>query len=75
MGRDIENLRIDYLKDQQTVHKADPKKFWATVSAVVPGKKNSSGYIWLKDETSRADLKQEQVAHYMNTFSLVWVLI
>ena len=68
VGKDVENLRIDYLKDQQTVHKSNPKKFWATISNVVPGKKSSSGLIWLKHETSKVDLDQDKVAHYMNTF-------
>ena len=39
VGRDLENLRIDYLKDQQTVHKGDPKKFWATIMQWFLGKR------------------------------------
>ena len=68
MGRDLENLRADYLKDQQTVHKANHKKFWASISSVVPGKKSATNFIWLKHETTKAELEQERVAHYMNTF-------
>ena len=39
VGRDIRNLRADYLKEQQEVHKNDPKKFWKCVSSILPGKK------------------------------------
>ena len=41
VGRDVENLRIDFLKNQQTIHKDDPKKFWKSIASIFPDKKDS----------------------------------
>ena len=38
VGRQVENLRIDYLKNQQVAHQSDPKKFWNTISSIIPSK-------------------------------------
>ena len=46
VGRQIENLRIDFLKNQQVLHKADPKKFWSTISTVIPSKKRIAYHYW-----------------------------
>ena len=32
VGREVKNLRADYLKNQQETNRADPKKFWKTVA-------------------------------------------
>ena len=50
VGRELENLRADYLKNQQVAHKNDPKKFWKSVSYIMPKNKSKSNKIWLKDE-------------------------
>ena len=68
VGRDVELLRIDYLKDQQNQHRADPKKFWKTVASIVPGKKGSTGDIWLKDGGTGARIDRDKTAGEMNTF-------
>ena len=47
VGWDIENFRADYLKNQQEVHKSDPKTFWKNIASTIPGKKGSHGSIWL----------------------------
>ena len=39
VGRNIKNLRADFLKQQQVIHRSDPKKFWQTISAIIPQKK------------------------------------
>ena len=38
VGRQVENLKIDYLKKQQTAHVNDPKEFWMSIASVFPGK-------------------------------------
>ena len=38
VGRDLEMLRVDFLKQQQQVHCDDPKKFWATVASIIPNR-------------------------------------
>ena len=68
VGRQIENLRIDFLKEQQVLHKSDPKKFWNTISSVIPNKKKSSAIINLKDRDSDSEVEQERVANFMNSF-------
>ena len=42
VGRSLRDLRADYLKQQQEAHKADPKKFWKSVSSIIPDKKTRS---------------------------------
>ena len=69
VGRELELLRANFLKDQQHLHKADPKKFWNTISSVIPNKSNNShGKIWLKDDNSGDDLNPSQIANFMNDF-------
>ena len=68
VGRDIQNLRADYLKDQQVIHKADPKKFWNTIASVVPGKKRDNKLIDLKLEDTPNYIEQGDVAQAMNTY-------
>ena len=67
VGRDIENLRADYLKDQQETFKADPKKFWKSIASVIPGKKGEHREVWLKSKDGK-DVKREDAAGYINTF-------
>ena len=67
-GRQIENLRSDFLKNQQVENKSDPKKFWNSVSAVIPNTKNKSTKIWLKDESSQGSIAQNETADYINEY-------
>ena len=68
VGRDIENLKVDFLKNQQAIHKNDPKKFWKYIqfSPVFPSKKQASSTIWLKDDGN--DISSKNIPNYMNTF-------
>ena len=68
VGRDIRNLRADFLKSQQEVNREDPKKFWKCVSSVLPGKRGSLGNIWLKEKDTGADIELESAAGYINEF-------
>ena len=68
VGRQVENLRVDFLKNQQVIHKADPKKFWNTISTVIPNKKRSTAIIGLKDDSSNSEVGQDKVAQFMNSF-------
>ena len=67
VGRDIENLRADYLKNQQETHRADPKKFWMNIATIIPGKKGNQGPIWLKSEEGN-EVELEDTAAYINKF-------
>ena len=68
VGRDLELLRADFLKNQQEMHKAEPKKFWKTVANIFPGKKSSQGGINLKDETSEDYIERAKTADTLNEF-------
>ena len=68
VGRDLENLRADFLKRQQKNNKGDPKKFWKNISTIVPGKKGETGTIWLKDGGTNGEGDSEYAAEYINQF-------
>ena len=67
VGRDIENLRANYLKDQQEANREDPKKFWKNISSIMPGKKGSQSRVWLKSNEG-ADVNLNDTAGYINDF-------
>ena len=56
VGRDIENLRADFLKRQQNVNRADPKIFWKNIASIIPGKKGKQGKIWLTDKAVNTEV-------------------
>ena len=68
VGRDLENLRADFLREQQEVNKNDPKKFWKTISTIFPGKKGKTSKIWLKNHRNDTQIEQIDTANYINTF-------
>ena len=68
VGKNLRNLRADYLTQQQEAHKSDPKKFWKTVSSIVPDKKAKSAGVWLKDQSSGLVIDNKKVAEHFNTF-------
>ena len=68
VGRDLENLRADFLKRQQENNTNDPKKFWKNITAIFPSKTGKSGSIWLKDKVSKNDIVSENTANYINQF-------
>ena len=68
VGRDLENLRAEFLKREQQAHAGDPKKFWANISSVFPGKKGRTSKIWLKDSESGREVDSEQTANYINNY-------
>ena len=53
VGRDLENLRADYLKRQEEENKTDPKKFWKNITSIFPSKKGNPSKIWLKDPAKK----------------------
>ena len=68
VGRDLENLRADFLKRQQENNVNDPKKIWKNILSIFPSKAGKSGTIWLKDKNSKRDIESENTANYINTF-------
>ena len=68
VGRDLELLRADFLKQQQEEFKSDPKKFWRVIASVIPGKKGGKSNIWLKDQGSGEEVPPEGVPEFINSF-------
>ena len=68
VGRDLENLKADYLKGQQEVNRADPKKFWQEVSQIIPNNKSSSSEIWLRDQQNNQEVPPHSTAEFINKF-------
>ena len=70
VGRDLELLRADFLKQKQEEHNADHKEFWKVLAGIFPSKKGSSsqGSIWLKDRERGVEVSAEQVPDHINQF-------
>ena len=68
VGRNLRDLRANYLKQQQEAHGSDPKKFWKSVSSIIPDKKSKSAEIWLKDQSTDPSGNNRKVADLFNTF-------
>ena len=68
VGREVEGLRAEFLKSQQEENKADPKKFWNTISSIIPGKKDRGSTIWLKDGVNGGELDPELSASFFNKY-------
>ena len=68
VGRDLENLRADFLKQQQEENKSNQKKFWSNISAIFPSKKGNTSKVWLKDPKTGNDVEPKETANYINEF-------
>ena len=68
VGRDLEILRADFLKHQQQIHEADPKKFWSTVASIIPNNSKKHSSIWLKDSETDREVPPGEVPNFINTF-------
>ena len=62
-GRDLRNLRADFLKNQQEEN--DPKKFWK-VSSIIPNQKSESHKIRLKNSETGQFIDPQGTADYIN---------
>ena len=68
VGRDLELLRADFLKQQQEEHREDPKKFWQSISKIIPNKKKGRGTVWLKDGNTGEEVPPQNVPNFINEF-------
>ena len=67
-GRDLKNLRADFLKAQQEENADDPNKFWKVVSSIVPNQKSTDSKIWLKNTETGCLIDPVNTAEYINKF-------
>ena len=68
VGRDMENFRSDFLKNQQEINKADPKTFWKTISSIFPTKAGKINNVWLKDSEDGSYIESHNTTDYINRF-------
>ena len=68
VGRDLEQLKAEFLKREQEEHKGDPKKFWKNIAGIFPGKRGKSGRIWLKENESNVEVESERTADFINKY-------
>ena len=68
VGSRIRREKMEFLTEQQREFAGDPKKFWKSVSKLVPNKKGNSGKINLTDETNKKQIDEADTADYINNF-------
>ena len=72
----VEQVKADFLKEQQEELVDDPKKFWRLVKTIVPGKKSGKGRITLIDREGNPDgesIEDSCTADFVNSFfSSIW---
>ena len=68
VNRELSNAKKEFLLDEQKNFSKDPKKFWQSISRIIPNKKGkNTGNILLKDENN-IDIDSNETANYVNTF-------
>ena len=68
IGRMIEQVKADFLKEQLEELAGDPKKFWRLIKTIMPNKKVKSKSISLKDDDTGLDIEDSKVSDYINNF-------
>ena len=71
VGRLIEQVKADFLKEQQDELADDPKKFWRLVKSIVPGKRLGKNKITLVDreiDPEGIKVDEPQAADFVNNF-------
>ena len=71
VGRLIEQVKADFLRDQQEELADDPKKFWRLVKSIVPGKKSKSSKILLSfknEDGNDVDIESTETAEFINEY-------
>ena len=66
VGTTIQNMRRDFIEEEQRANYNNPQKFWRNLKTVVPGKKEQPKMISLKENGRQIPLNE--TADYLNTF-------
>ena len=66
VGKIIQNMKKDFIEEEQQRNIGYPQKFWRNLKSVVPGKKKFTGEINLKVDGNK--IEPEVVANSLNTF-------
>ena len=68
VGKLVRNARAEFVKDQQKEFKNEPKKFWKTISTIIPDKKQKQGLMSLVDQNSGNEVEETKTANYVNEY-------
>ena len=66
VGKTIQNMRRDFIIEEQQQNLNNPQKFWRNIKSVVPGKKEAMGEISLTVNGNK--IKDDEVADTLNSF-------
>ena len=65
----IRNAKAEFIKNKLEIHSKDSKKFWNSVSEIMPNKKKSQTYkITLKDKENDDLIPEDRTADYVNKY-------
>ena len=67
VNMELSNAKKEFLLEEQNNFSKDPKKFWQSISRVIPNKKDSNGNIFLNDEKG-SEIESFNTANYINEF-------
>ena len=68
VGKLVRTARANFVKEQQREFRSDPKKFWTTISSVIPNNKQSQNIIRLVDKATGTEMEEKEVANSGNNF-------
>ena len=68
VGRLVRDAKATFVKEQQREHKDDPKKFWKTISSIIPSKNSKQGKVSLVNQSDLEEVAEDKVADYVNDF-------
>ena len=71
VGRLVEQVKSDFLREQQEELTDDPKKFWRLIKTIVPGKKSGRNKITLLDkerDPEGVEVECANTADFINSF-------
>ena len=66
VGAIIQNMRKEFIEEELRMNYNNPQKFWRNLKSVVPGKKQQTDRISLKDNGQA--IPDSDTANYLNTF-------
>ena len=67
VNKELSNAKKEFLIEEQNRFTNDSKKFWQSISRILPSKKNNSGKITLCDKSDE-EMEGKDTADYINEF-------
>ena len=65
--KNIRTAKADFIRDQISENKQDPKKFWNSINKLLPGNVKNKQNISLKDD-NQVEIDSEETADFMNQY-------